>query len=240
MSYLGDTLTVGLILILLFGSIALYLYTRVQQAEQKISLLESIVLDLKLTGELQPFHEHSSSSSASLSASLSSSASPASPRSASPRSASPRSASPSSSSPSSSLEVLEESLPMIQEEAPASYKPFEDDAENELVSENVEESLPPLSAFSSSLSPLTVSSSEMLEEITIHPMSQSQSQSHEYESLSLKELQSLARSRGLSVEKGSKKQVLLDALRKADSEVKPGSLSSSSFVEASSVLNDVE
>lgn len=129
---------------------------------------------------------------------------------------------------------------MIQEEAPASYKPFEDDAENELVSENVEESLPPLSAFSSSLSPLTVSSSEMLEEITIHPMSQSQSQSHEYESLSLKELQSLARSRGLSVEKGSKKQVLLDALRKADSEVKPGSLSSSSFVEASSVLNDVE
>ena len=128
---------------------------------------------------------------------------------------------------------------MIQEEAPASYKPFEDDAENELVSENVEESLPPLSTFSSSsLSPLTVSSSEMLEEITIHPMSQSQS--HEYESLSLKELQSLARSRGLSVEKGSKKQVLLDALRKADSEVKPGSLSSSSFVEASSVLNDVE
>ncbi len=130
---------------------------------------------------------------------------------------------------------------MIQEEAPASYKPFEDDAENELVSENVEESLPPLSSFSSSsLSPITVSSSEMLEEITIHPMSQSQSQSHEYESLSLKELQSLARSRGLSVEKGSKKQVLLDALRKADSEVKPGSLSSSSFVEASSVLNDVE
>jgi hypothetical protein len=139
--------------------------------------------------------------------------------------------------------VSEESLPMIQEEAPASYKPFEDDAENELVSENVEESLPPLSSFSSSsLSPLTVSSSEMLEEITIHPMSpQKHSQpSSEYESLSLKELQSLARSRGLPVEKGSKKQVLLDALRKADSEVKPGSLSSSSFVEASSVLNDVE
>lgn len=232
MSYLGDTLTVGLILILLFGSIALYLYTRVQQAEQKISLLESIVLDLKLTGELQPFHEHSSSSSSS--ASLASSASPAS------GSSSPRSASPHSSSASSSLEVVsEESLPMIQEEEALAYKPFEDDGENELGSENVEESLPPLSAFSSSsLSPLTVSSSEMLEEITIHPMSQSQS--HEYESMSLKELQSLVRSRGLSVEKGSKKQVLLDALRKADSEVKPGSLSSSSFVEASSVLNDVE
>jgi len=144
------------------------------------------------------------------------------------------------------LEVVsEETLPAIDEEVkPAAYKPFEDDGENELESENVEESLPPLSAFSSSsLSPITVSSSEMLEEITIHPMShpsQSQSQSSEYESMSLKELQSLARSRGLSVEKGSKKQVLLDVLRKADSEVKPGSLSSSSFVEASSVLNDVE
>jgi hypothetical protein len=133
---------------------------------------------------------------------------------------------------------------MIQEEVPASYKPFEDDSEivEENVVENLDESLPTLSAFSSaSLSPITVSSSEMLEEITIHPMSQSQSQqSSEYESLSLKELQSLARSRGLSVEKGSKKQALLDALRKADSEVKPGSLSSSSFVEASSVLNDME
>jgi hypothetical protein len=224
MSYLGDTLTVGLILVLLFGSIALYLYTRVQQSEQKISLLESIVLDLKLTGELQPFHEHAASSSSSAdSASLSPASLPASPRHL-----------------SSSLE--EESLPVIQEEAPASYKPFEEDGENELGSENAEESLPPLSAFSSSsLSPLTVSSSEMLEEITIHPMSpQKETASLEYESLSLKELQSLVRSRGLSVEKGSKKQVLLDALRKADSEVKPGSLSSSSFVEASSVLNDVE
>lgn len=57
MSYLGDTLTVGLILVLVFGSIALYLYTRIQQTEQKVSLLESIVLDLKLTGELPIFGE---------------------------------------------------------------------------------------------------------------------------------------------------------------------------------------
>ena len=36
MTSLSDTLTVGLVLVLLFGSIALYLYTRLQQAEQKI------------------------------------------------------------------------------------------------------------------------------------------------------------------------------------------------------------
>ena len=65
MSYLGDTLTVGLVLVLLFGSIALYLYTRIQQTEQKVSLLESIVLDLKLTGELPAFGEFPSSSAPS-------------------------------------------------------------------------------------------------------------------------------------------------------------------------------
>jgi len=57
MTSLSDTLTVGLVLVLLFGSIALYLYTRVQQAEQKISLLESILLDLKMSAEIKSYSE---------------------------------------------------------------------------------------------------------------------------------------------------------------------------------------
>ncbi len=57
MSGLSDTLTVGLVLVLLFGSIALYLYTRIQQNEQKISLLESILLDLKMSGEVKEYTE---------------------------------------------------------------------------------------------------------------------------------------------------------------------------------------
>lgn len=57
MSGLSDTLTVGLVLVLLFGSIALYLYTRIQQNEQKISLLESILLDLKMSGEVKGYTE---------------------------------------------------------------------------------------------------------------------------------------------------------------------------------------
>ncbi|NBP58404.1 hypothetical protein EBU71_18100, partial [bacterium] len=57
MTYLGDTLTVGLVLVLLFGSIALYLYTRIQQSEQKISLLESILLELKMASEVQSYTE---------------------------------------------------------------------------------------------------------------------------------------------------------------------------------------
>jgi hypothetical protein len=55
MSSLSDTLTVGLVLILLFGSACLYLYTRIQQTETKINLLESILLDLKMTNELKSY-----------------------------------------------------------------------------------------------------------------------------------------------------------------------------------------
>ena len=57
MTSFSDTLTVGLVLVLLFGSIALYLYTRIQQAEQKISLLESNLLDLKMSTEVKSYTE---------------------------------------------------------------------------------------------------------------------------------------------------------------------------------------
>lgn len=57
MTSLSDTLTIGLLLVLLFGAIALYMYTRIQQAEQKISLLESILLDLKMGLEIKSFSE---------------------------------------------------------------------------------------------------------------------------------------------------------------------------------------
>lgn len=52
---LNDVLTLGLILVLLFGSISLYLYTRIQQAEQKINLIESIMLDLKMSSEIKDY-----------------------------------------------------------------------------------------------------------------------------------------------------------------------------------------
>ena len=54
---LSDTLTVALVLVLLIGSVALYLYTRIQQAEQKLSLLEGILLDLKMSAEVQSYDE---------------------------------------------------------------------------------------------------------------------------------------------------------------------------------------
>jgi hypothetical protein len=55
MASLNDTLTLGLILILLFGAVSLYLYTRIQQCEQKLNLVESILLDIKMSAELREY-----------------------------------------------------------------------------------------------------------------------------------------------------------------------------------------
>jgi hypothetical protein len=55
MPSLNDTLTVGLVLILLFGAVSLYLYTRIQQCEQKLNLVESILLDIKMSAELRDY-----------------------------------------------------------------------------------------------------------------------------------------------------------------------------------------
>jgi len=57
MASLNDTLTLGLILILLFGAASLYLYTRIQQCEQKLNLVESILLDIKMSAELSSYPE---------------------------------------------------------------------------------------------------------------------------------------------------------------------------------------
>jgi len=57
MSSLNDTIALGLVLVLLFGAAALYLYTRVQQCEQKLNLVESILLDIKMGAELREYPE---------------------------------------------------------------------------------------------------------------------------------------------------------------------------------------
>lgn len=54
-SGLSESLTLTLVLMLVFGSVCLYLYTRITQAEQKISLIESILLDLKMASDLRSF-----------------------------------------------------------------------------------------------------------------------------------------------------------------------------------------
>ena len=57
MASLNDTIALGLVLVLLFGAAALYLYTRIQQCEQKLNLVESILLDIKMSAELREYPE---------------------------------------------------------------------------------------------------------------------------------------------------------------------------------------
>jgi hypothetical protein len=54
-SGLSESLTLTLVLLLIFGSVCLYLYTRITHTEQKISLIESILLDLKMASDLRSF-----------------------------------------------------------------------------------------------------------------------------------------------------------------------------------------
>jgi len=200
MSYLSDTLTVGVLLVLLFGSIALYLYTRIQQAEQKIHLLESILLDLKMSSEIQSYTEL-----------------PADTEIHRP--------------PPSPMQPHSQSHSTVAETKKDDYVPFEEAEEAKEVEEyttldEVQE-LPLEHSISISEEPL---------ESDVAPV--------DYEVMKLKELQILAKSRGISGAGSMKKDPLIEALKTSDRiVVKPGSTGllgagSSSFLETSALVSD--
>lgn len=219
MTYLGDTLTVGLVLVLLFGSIALYLYTRIQQSEQKISLLESILLELKLASEVQAYTELPAVESSHT------------------HSHRPKSPSPTSSSV----------------ESTSNYTPF-DDSQDENHSESHTFTLEPIPESDSSDSNSSNQNDsvqlEVLDEVNeveeyksavadvFNPSSPKESV--QYENLTLKELQTLAKTRGLSVSGTKNKASLVEALKASDRStvVKPGSMSSGSFLETSATVSN--
>jgi len=194
---LNDTLTIGLILVLLFGSIALYLYTCIQQSEQKISLLESILLDLKMSAEIKSYTEIPMD----------------------------RPATPSGGAVETSTNTENE------------YTPFEDDAERDepLLSGAQEDS--PASNDTSNDEVIDIEDykgviADAVEEHTSSP---------NYEAMSLKELQALAKSR--NIVGVTKKGPLMEALKTSDrsSTVKPssvGAVGSNSFLETSASVSD--
>jgi hypothetical protein len=224
MTSLSDTLTVGLVLVLLFGSIALYLYTRLQQAEQKISLLESILLDLKMSAEIKSYSEL----------------------------------------PASDHQ---------EDNRPHGYAAFNDnDGDNEGANEDVsanqdmgESGCPVLGAAisainSSSESALQTAHSEtknteyvpLDDAVQLEPESKDTKDttvrmSANYESMTLKELQTLAKNRGISGAGTMKKGSIIEALKTSDrsSTVEPGSTllggsGSSSFLETSGSFSAAE
>lgn len=215
MTSLSDTLTVGLVLVLLFGSIALYLYTRIQQAEQKISLLESILLDLKMSTEIKSYTELPAATGSSRTVSST-------------------------------------------EQNDGGYAPFdEDDGDNEdnyysemtMDATNNTKSKSPSPSVSSKHSEVgdddevdqykSIIAEAVKNEDESLPSASKVSVN--YEAMTLKELQNLAKSRGITGAGSMKKGSIIEALKTSDRSgpIEPGSSTlgvagSSSFLETSS------
>ncbi len=51
MNGLSDSLTIGILLVLIFGAVSFYLYSRLSQNEKRVSLLENLLLTLKMNTE---------------------------------------------------------------------------------------------------------------------------------------------------------------------------------------------
>jgi hypothetical protein len=56
MNILSESLTIGLLLALVFGALFFYLYSRVSYAEKRVGLIENILIDIKMNQEQQPVH----------------------------------------------------------------------------------------------------------------------------------------------------------------------------------------
>lgn len=204
MSYLSDTLTVGVLLVLLFGSISLYLYTRIQQAEQKIHLLESILLDLKMSTEIKSYTEPPAA----------------------------------------------ESVPEMV--ASAVFHTPEGDS-HYVALDDVEESHEPITEYTSlddAVSSTEQGKSEDHIAISIdaspeehHDVMSNSAPAVSYESMTLKDLQSLARTRGITGAGSMKKGPIIEALKTSDRTtiIKPGSTGTAganSFLETSALVSD--
>jgi hypothetical protein len=185
MTSLSDTLTVGLVLVLLFGAVALYLYTRIQQAEQKITLLESILLDLKMSSEIHSYSE--------LPAAVESGG-------------------------------ADTKGGASTESTPEPYVPFEDEHEQDTSSASLDHSHQDGLASS----PLTEVSEHdveeyksavadaVKEEVTEFQDAKPSTSSVSYDTMTLKELQTLAKTRGIVGANTMKKAPIIEALKTSD------------------------
>ena len=188
MASMNDLLTVSLVLILLFGAVSLYIYTRIQQCEQKLNLVESILLDIKMSAELREYPDLPAKS-----------------------------------------ESGHQSLPSSYAEQAA---PFHDDQTTPFAEEDE----------TTGLDSSDLSEPEALPEATvvsIAPVTKP-SVSVNYESMTLAELKSLAKQRGITGSSSMKRSQILEALHTSDNKANgpaDGGILSA-LAEASSSLTD--
>ncbi len=220
MTALSDTLTVSLVLVLLFGSIALYLYTRIQQAEQRINLLDSIVLELKMSSEVKSYTELPASEMDYDTEPMPSAVAEYKPFDESETNDIEDTHSQASSVSSKRSDINKHVTPSFTE-----------------VSQEVQEvqEVDDVDFYKSVLDNATDQPSKVAK-INVN-----------YEAMNIKELHTLAKQRGITGATVMKKQAIIDTLKALDrpsssSTVEPGSIGSSlsSFLESSSFLEQSE
>jgi hypothetical protein len=209
MPSLNDTLTLGLVLILLFGAVSLYLYTRVQQCEQKLNLVESILLDIKMSAELREYPDLPLRPMESAFASV-----PVSQQAAAPAPYRPSSRPPSPPRTSSPVNHLEEAVEVA-------VAPFTDDlAPNGIVNAGEREIAERLVApaavrpFAGEDHSLSVPSAQPVPKPAV--ASSGASVGANYESMTLSDLKALAAQRNITGAKSMKRAQILEALRTSD------------------------
>ena len=192
MSSLSDTLTIGVVLVLLFGSIALYLYTRIQQAEQKVNLLESILLDVKMSAEIKSYSDLPADDPQE--------------RTPSNGSTGPIATGPSSTPDSTEYTTLDDLEKEKQEPLEESVYLQMDDTEQEQEQKQEKEQ-----GQGQEVEELTGDSSDS-SDLLLHaaPL---EKEEIPYENMTLKDLQTLAKSRHITGVSTMKKSALVDALK---------------------------
>jgi hypothetical protein len=198
MNSLSDTLTMGIVLALVFGSLIFYIYSRLLQVEKRMALTENILLDLKMATEntllAMSSHEHDEQTER--------------------------------------IEAISGPEPMLSQEV--EEIPEEDFYKNILASASGSASA---SASSTAVNAGEDGTSEnsaaaVLKEIQLTDTTSERPLSTKvepnYESMTLKELKSLVKNRGLQVTSHAGKKEMIDTLKKGSS-VEAGSLSSTAF-----------
>lgn len=193
MNSLSDTLTMGIVLALVFGSLIFYLYSRLLQVEKRMALTENILLDLKMATEntllaMGSSHEHDGDDQAER------------------------------------IEPISEPEPVQSQEV--EEIPEEDFYKNILATAPSEEATPENAAAAVLKEiQLTDTTSGRAKESSTVSVTKVEPN---YESMSLKELKSLAKTRGLQITSHAGKKEVIDTLKKGTS-IEAGSPSSSAF-----------
>jgi hypothetical protein len=217
MSGLSDTLTVGLVLLLLFGSACLYLYTRIQQVEAKLNLVESILLDLKMTNELKAY-----------------------PPVPAPAQVKPR------SREQSIGDVAHPMSHGMEEVAPSEIQPFQDaDDEEEFLNHTLGPRRPEEEHDDTGTGHVPSLASGAPAPVAPVQHTESVKQTASYESMTAKELQALAKQRNIPGTSGMRRAQLIEMLKQSDERTSSHvgifeSLAASALVESAEEIHSLD